>query len=254
MKSAVQLTMSTLKIRNPTAMINFPDLDDPDYSPRADETRNQVTPFPDLSSAGRELALRLDVRREDDRVIVLAIVLGGVPVAREVANFLRAPLDLVIIRRLLAPQGPGSQICAVNIGGSMVIDEGLVPLTATPSTPLEHFTNDAIVELRHREQICRRGRPPAELAGKKVILVDCGIRSGSTMRAAISALRTMGPERIVAAAPVASLGGHAAITTLADQLVCLARPRPFGHVGLWYKDFTRPGDDGVGDVLAAVPA
>jgi putative phosphoribosyl transferase len=183
---------------------------------------------------------------------VLAIVLGGVPVARAVANFLRAPFDLVIIRRLLAPQGPGSQICAVNIGGSMVIDKELIPRPAVPSTPLDHFTNDAIAELGHREPICRRGRPPTELAGKAVILVGCGIRSGSTMLAAIMALRTKGPARIVVAVPVASLGGHAAIASLADEIVCLARPRPFGHVGLWYKDFTRPGDDGVGEVLEAV--
>ena len=232
-------------------MINFPDLDDPGSSLTADETDDPVIPFPDLSSAGRELALKLDAYREDDNAVVLAIALGGVPVAREVANFLRAPLDLVIIRRLLAPEGPGSQICAVNIAGSMVLDEELIPLPAVPSTPLEHFTNDAIVELGHREQICRRGRPPTELAGKAVTLVDCGIRSGSTMRAAISALRTRVPARIVAAVPVASLGGHAAINLLADELVCLARPRPFGHVGLWYKDFTRPGDDRVGEVLEA---
>jgi putative phosphoribosyl transferase len=233
-------------------MINFPDLDSSDSSPEGDETFNQVTPFPDLSSAGRELALKLEPYRKRENVVVLAIVLGGMPVAREVANYLRAPLDLVIIRRLLAPQGPGSQICAVNIGGSMVIDKELLPLPVVPSAPLDHFTNDAIAELGRREQNCRRGRPPTELAGKTVILVDCGIRSGSTMLAAIRALRTKEPARIVAAVPVASLGGHAAIVSLADELVCLARPRPFGHVGLWYKDFTRPGDDRVGDVLEAV--
>jgi putative phosphoribosyl transferase len=230
-------------------MINFPDLDGADPPSESNETLNQVTPFPDLSSAGRELASKLAPYREGDNVVVLAIVLGGVPVAREVANFLRAPLDLVIIRRLLAPQGPGSQICAVNIGGSMVIDKELIPRPAVPSTPLDHFTNDAIVELSRREQNCRRGRPPTDLSGKAVILVDCGIRSGSTMVAAISALRTRAPARIVAAVPVASLGGHAAIASLADEIVCLARPRPFGHVGLWYKDFTRPGDDRVSEVL-----
>ena len=235
-------------------MINFPDLDAADPSPESNETLNQVTPFADLSSAGRELALKLAPYREGDNVVVLGIVLGGVPVAREVANFLRAPLDLVIIRRLLAPQGPGSQICAVNIGGSMVIDKELIPRPAVPSTPLDHFTNEAIVELGRREQNCRRGRPPADLAGKTVILVDCGIRSGSTMLAAIRAIRTQEPARIIAAVPVASFGGHAAIASLVDELVCLARPRPFGHVGLWYKDFTRPEDDRVGEVLAKLPS
>lgn len=233
-------------------MINFPDLDDAGAPPEGDETLNQVTPFLDLSSAGRELALRLEPYRERDNVVVLAIVLGGVPVAREVANYLRAPLDLVIIRRLLAQQGPTSQVCAVNIGGSTVIDKELMPRPAVPCTPLDHFVNDAIVELGRREQNCRRGRPPADLADKTIILVDCGIRSGSTMLAAIRALRTKKPAKIVAAVPVASFGGHATIVSIADELVCLARPRPFGHVGLWYKDFARPGDDGVGEMFEPV--
>jgi len=228
-------------------MINFPDLDGADISAEADEILNQVTPFPDLSSAGRELGLKLESYR-GDKVLVLAIALGGIPVAHEVATYLRAPLDLIIIRRLLAPQGPGSQICAVNIAGSMIIDEELIP-PAVPATPLQHFIKDAIAELKTRERTCRRGRPPIALSGKTIVLVDCGIRSSSTMQAAIKALRTLEPARIIAAVPVASLGGHAAVLTSVDELVCLARPRPFGHVGLWYKDFTRPGDDRAGDFV-----
>jgi putative phosphoribosyl transferase len=229
-------------------MINFPDLDDPDSSAAGDGTLDQVKPFANLASAGRELALKLEPHRRGEKVFVLAIVLGGVPVAHEVATYLRAPLDLVIIRRLMAPQGPGSQICAVSIGGSMIIDEELVP-PETPSTPLHHFINDAIVELKRREQNCRQGRPSIDLSGKTVLLVDCGIRSGSTMLAAIAALRTVEPARIIAAVPVASLGGHAAVVSQADELVCLATPRPFGHVGLWYKDFTRPADDRIGEFV-----
>lgn len=229
-------------------MINFTDLEGPDISAEADASVILVKPFPDLSSGGRELAFKLEAYRDNDKVVVMGLVLGGVPVAHEVATYLRAPLDLVIIRRLLAPQGAGSQICAVSIGGSTIIDDELVPPEA-PSTPLQHFIKDAIVELKTREQNCRQRRPPIDLSAKTVILVDCGIRSGSTMMAAISALRTVKPARIIAAVPIASLGGHAAVSAQVDELVCLETPRPFGHVGLWYKDFSRPADDRVGEFV-----
>lgn len=205
--------------------------------------------FPSLRSAGRDLALKLEKHREVDDVVVLAIALGGVPVAHEVAKYLSVPLDLVIIRRLLAPQGPGSQTCAVSIAGSMVIDEELLPRPAVPSTPLDHFVADAIAELSRREQTCRGGRPPINLAGGTVILVDCGIRTGLTMRAAIGALRTKEPAQIIAAVPVASHEARDAVAALADELIFLSQPEPFGHVGLWYADFSRPGDDRVGELL-----
>lgn len=205
--------------------------------------------FPNLRTAGRELALKLEPYRGRDDVVVLAILLGGSLVADEVANALGAPLDLLIIRRLFAPQGPGSQICAVNVGGSMVINEELVPRPAVPTTPVEHFVAGAIAELESREEICRRGRTPIDLKSKNVILVDCGIRTGLTMQAAIEALRISGPARIVAAVPVASEQGCLAVAAVADELVCLATPEPFGNVALWYADFSRPGDESVGDML-----
>ena len=230
-------------------MINYPDSVDPQSSQNGDDSIKPARPFPDLRSAGRELALQLENYRRADDIVVLAIVLGGVLVAHEVAKFLCAPLDLVIIRRLLAPQGAGSQICAVTVGGSMVIDKSLLPLATVPSTPLEHFIADAIAELNRRERICRRELEPFDLAGKTVILVDCGIRTGSTMQAAIGALRTKEPAKIIAAVPVTSAGGQAAVADLCDEFFYLTRPVPFGHVGLWYADFTRPGDDGVGELL-----
>jgi putative phosphoribosyl transferase len=206
-------------------------------------------PFTNLSSGGRELALKLEAFREADDVVVLAIALGGVPVAYEVAKYLNAPLDLVIIRRLLMPQGPGSQTCAVNIAGSMVIDAELLPRPPMPETPLDHFLADAITELSRREQICRSRRPPMELAGRTIILVDCGINTGLTMQAAISALQTRKPAQIIAAAPVVSHEGHTTVAARVDQLIFLSQPQPFGHVGLWYTDFSRPGDDRVGELL-----
>lgn len=231
-------------------MIKFPDGPEQESPQEIDESNTQVKPFPNLRDAGRELALRLTKYREADNVVVMALVSGGTPVAHEVARFLRRPLDLVIIRRLLAPPAPESSLlCAVSIGGSMIIPEGLMPRPAVPSTPLDHFLADAIAELNHRAHICRRGLPPFNLESKTVVLVDCGIRTGSTMQAAIAALRTKEPERIIAAVPVTSQGGHKAVTALCDEFIYLARPQRFGHVGLWYSDFSRPDDDRVGELL-----
>jgi putative phosphoribosyl transferase len=230
-------------------MINFPDPIDPQSSQKDDESIKPAKPFPDLRSAGRELALQLAKYRGVNDVIVLGLVLGGVLVAHEVARFLGAPLDLLIIRRLLAPEGPGSQICAVSVAGSMVIDKSLLPLPAVPATPLDHFVADAIAELNQRELICRRGLEPTDLRGRTVILVDCGIRTGSTMQAAIGALRTKKPARIIAAVPATSRGGCITVADLCDEFFYLTRPVSFGHVGLWYTDFSRPGDDGVGELL-----
>ncbi len=233
-------------------MINFPDGADSESSQKSVELFKDAKPFPDLRTAGRELAARLETYRERDGLIVLGIILGGVPVADEVAKNLGAPLDLLITRRLLTPQGPGSQSCAVNLGGSLVIDPGLSP-PAVPSTPLDFFLADAIAELGRREQTCRRGLPPVDLAGRTVILVDCGIRTGSTMHAAINALRTNGPAQIIAAVPCASMGGGAAVAAMADEFVCLVQPQPFGNVAVWYNDFSRPNDDGVGEFVRSDP-
>jgi putative phosphoribosyl transferase len=207
--------------------------------------------FPNLRSAGRELALKLEAYGQRHDVVVLALLLGGSLVAHEVAKILDAPLDVVIIRRLFTGGGPGSQVCAVNVCGSLVFNEELVPYTDTPSTPVEYFTADAIAGLERRALTCRGERPPTNLAGKIVVLVDCGIRTGSTMQAAIEALKTKEPAQIVAAVPVASLEGHASVLTIADEVVCLAHPEPFGHVGLWYTDFSRPGEELIGELLQA---
>ena len=233
-------------------VVKFPDGIGPGIVPNSDELSKEATRFSNLRSGGRELALQFEEYLFADTV-VLGIALGGVPVAHEVANYLRAQLDLVIIRRLLVPQGPESQVCAVNIGGSLVLDEELLPLPAALDTPLDYYVADAIAELGRRVQICRSGRSPIEVAGKTVMLVDCGIHTGLTMRAAIAALRTKQPAQVIAAVPVAAPEGHKAIVNLVDKLVCLAQPEPFGHVGLWYEDFSRPNDDGVGELLKPAP-
>jgi predicted phosphoribosyltransferase len=212
-----------------------------------------IAPFPNLSSAGKELAAALPSSFISDDVIVLAIVSAGVPVAVEVAIYLEASLDLIIIRRLLAPQGPGSQAVAVNVAGTLVVDDEIGPRPAKPQTPFDYFMEDALNGLVLRVQTCRGERPPVELKGKHVLIVDCGIRTSLTMQAAINAVRTFKPARIAAAVPVTSLDGRRITETLADEFIYLAAPDPFGNAGVWYKDFRRLDDDCISQVLRPGP-
>ena len=205
--------------------------------------------FVDLRSAGRELAKALEQFRTREDVIVLGIALGGLLAAFEVAVRLSLHLDFIIIRRLLAPRGPGSQACAINVAGSLVIDDELVARPAAPESPFDYFVIDALDQLAGRERACRGGRPAIEIAQKSVIIVDCGIRSGLTMTAAIGAVRKKEPARIISAVPVASREGLAAVEAVSDEVFCLGLREPFGNVGVWYKDFSRPGDDEVSELL-----
>jgi predicted phosphoribosyltransferase len=209
----------------------------------------QAKKFANLRSAGRELAMKLEAYRKLKDVVVLAPVLGGVPVAAEVAESLGVPLDFIIIRRLLAPRGPGSQLCAVNAGGSLVIDDELPTRPSVPESALDYFIADALDGLASRERVCRGGHPPIDLAQKTIILVDCGIRTGLTMRAAIRALRAKEPKQIIIAVPVANPESRETIESIADEIVCLAWPQPFGNAGVWYADFTRPNDNEVNELL-----
>jgi putative phosphoribosyl transferase len=234
-------------------MILYPEGDGPDSAPNCD-SHDQIEPYPSLRAAGQELALKLDRYRHNPDVVVLAIAHGGIPVGYEVARHLGAPFDLIIICRLLTPQGPTSQVCATTVAGHLVLPDELLPLPEAPSTPLDYFIADALAGLRQRDRTCRRARPPLDVTGKTVVLVDCGAKTGMTMQAAIAALRTRQPRQIIAAMPVVAPGTREALSLAADELIWLASPQPFGHAGLWYKDFARPEDDGVGELLEDVNA
>jgi putative phosphoribosyl transferase len=213
-----------------------------------DDLLKQPQRYPNLRAGGRDLALRLESYRGTPDLVVLGIALGGLLVAHEVATHLGAPLDFVINRRLLATPEVGSHHTAVSVAGSLVIDDE-IKLSAHPSSPIEHFLAEAVGGLEKRERTCRRGRPPLALAGKNVLLVDCGIRTGSTMKVAIRALRKVAPKQIIGAVPVASREGFALIANLCDELISLAQPEQFVNAGYWYRDFRRPGDEQVGDLL-----
>lgn len=204
--------------------------------------------FEDARAAGHALAERLADYEARERTAVLAVARGGVAVAREVSKRLRLPLDLLLLRRLLVPRGPLEPVCAANVAGNAFLDAELKPrLQAEPA--LGPFTAEALAELESRARACRGTRPAAELNGLAVILVDNGVRTGSTMLAALRALRSCSPARVVAAAPVAAPEALAEVSAAADEFVYLHTPEPFGHVGLWYSAFPRHSDDEIRDML-----
>ena len=201
--------------------------------------------FTDPGGAGRELAKKIETRRDLERAVVLAVARGGVAVAAEVAKRLRAPLDVVLVRRLLVPRGPEEPVCAVSVAGALVLDEELAARRAAregADPALESFLAEALREFDARVGACRGARSPLDLSRRAVILIDNGVRTGSTLRAVRRALRTREPARVVAAFPVASVAGRASVAAVADETICLATPEPFGHVGLWYADFRRQTD------------
>lgn len=223
----------------------------PASSHNRNESLKHVSRFANLRDGGRQLAVKLRADANLKNSIVLAIARGGVPLGGEVAMRLGAAVDMVLVRRLLVPRGPGSELCAVSVGGTMVIDEE-VTIPTSPATAVEHFLADAMAEFRNREKLFRAGRPAIEVTGREVLLVDCAIHGGSTMKIAIKAVRKLNPTRITAAVPVASREGYALIESLADQVVCLAQPEPFGHAGMWYEDFSRPEDEDIHKLLDPV--
>ena len=208
--------------------------------------------YPNLRSAGRELAVALRRYRNMSNTVVLGIVSGGVPVAHKVASDLGRPLDFIIRRTLLVPRGPGSEVCAASVAGVLVWPEELRDRPpAVPSAPLDYFLADARTALEQRERICRGRRPARNLNGQNVIVVDCGIRTGLTMRSAIVAVRATNPARLIATVPVGSVDGCHSIASMADEFICLEQPEPFGHAGMWYDDFTRIPDERIHELLQA---
>jgi putative phosphoribosyl transferase len=198
--------------------------------------------FADPRAAGRRLAARLGERPDLKDAVVLGVAYGGVPVAFEVARGLGLPLDLVHLRRLLVPRGHLDPACAVSVAGSLFLDEDLTARADTRDDVKEKFVAGAVEEFTARARDSRGGRPAASLKGRSVLLVDNGIRTGSTMRVALRALRTREPARVVVAVPVAAPEARAAVEPLADELFSLHWPQPFGHVGLWYAALRRPDD------------
>jgi putative phosphoribosyl transferase len=205
--------------------------------------------FRDRHDAGRRLAAELRDHANRSDVIVLALPRGGVPVGYEVATALGAPLDVFVVRKLGLPWHEEIAMGAIASGGVLVLDRDLLRIAHVSEADLRRVIAAEEKELARRERQYRGDRPFPDLRGKTVILVDDGLATGSTMRAAVEALRQEGPARIVVAVPVSSPETCDAFRGVADEVVCAETPEPFQAVGSWYDDFSQTSDAEVHDLL-----
>jgi putative phosphoribosyl transferase len=210
--------------------------------------------FLNRTGAGRQLAAELLRYAARSDVLVLGLPRGGVPVAFEIAMALDAPLDVFIVRKLGLPGHEEFGIGAIASGGVRVVDESVLRAYGVDADMLDRISERERLELERREQLYRDDRPHPVVADRVVILVDDGLATGSTMRAAIAALREENPREIVVAVPVGAPETCAAIAKLADNLVCLEMPEPFYAVGLWYQNFEQTDDEEVHDLLERAAA
>jgi len=205
--------------------------------------------FANRHQAGRVLAERLRAYAGRDDVLVLGLPRGGVPVAYEVARSLGAALDVFVVRKLGVPQQPELAMGAIASGGVRVLNEDVVRWYRIPAGIIEAVARDEERELVRRERTYRNGRPAVPIEGKVVVLVDDGLATGSTMRAAIAAVRRLKPSRVIVAVPVGARETCEELAALADDVVCARIPVAFSAVGLWYADFAQTTDDEVTELL-----
>jgi predicted phosphoribosyltransferase len=201
--------------------------------------------FADRRQAGAVLAQHFDMYRGRSDLVVLALPRGGVPVAFEVACALKAPLDVLVVRKLGAPGHPEFAIGAITGGGIRVLDEDFIAANRIPALVLDAIVRREQAEVVRRERAYRANRPPLTVAGQVVIVVDDGLATGSTMRAAVLALRQQRPAGVVVAVPVGSRQACDALNEVADQVICALTPERFSAVGLWYADFSETTDEEV---------
>jgi putative phosphoribosyl transferase len=208
--------------------------------------------FRDRMDAGRKLAEKLTDYAGRDEVIVLGLPRGGVPVAYEVASRLQVPLDVFIVRKLGVPGHPELAMGAIASGGVRVVNEDVVRyLQPQANMILEAVTAKELAEIKRREVAYRDGRQAPKLKGRTVILVDDGLATGATMRAAVGALRQQGVAKIVVAVPVGSPEACREFETEVDETICAIAPPWFRAVGQYYGDFSQTSDDEVRELLAA---
>jgi predicted phosphoribosyltransferase len=206
--------------------------------------------FRDRRDAGRRLADKLAAYVNRPDVIVLALPRGGVPVAYEVARRLVAPMDVFVVRKLGVPGYEELAMGAVATGGVRVLNDQLVEHLGIPDQMIDAVASRERQELARRERLYRGSRPPPDVRGRTVILVDDGLATGATMFAAIEALRNQNPARIVVAVPTASPDTCEEMKQKADEVICAITPEPFHAVGRWYRDFSQTTDEEVAALLA----
>jgi len=205
--------------------------------------------FANRTEAGRLLAEKLVEYADQSDVILLGLPRGGVPVAYEIAKRLRLPLDVFIVRKLGVPGFEELAAGAIASGGVRVLNEEVVRAIPYASEAIEAVTARETAELQRREQIYREGRPPPELRDKIAIVVDDGLATGATMRAAVKALQQRGAAKIVVAVPVGPPDTCEELAHEADEAICLSMPPFFQAVGQYYEDFSQTSDDDVRELL-----
>ena len=206
--------------------------------------------FRDRREAGRALGRRLEPYAGVPGLIVLGLPRGGVPVGWEVARHLGVPLDIFLVRKLGVPGHPELAMGAISTGNVRVMNQDVVEEMGITPAVIERFTQREQPELTRREHAYRGDRPPPRLDGRTVILVDDGLATGATMRAAVEACRAHHPRRVIVAVPVAASETCVRMERVADIVICLHTPEPFHAVGLWYDDFSQTTDAEVQHLLS----
>ena len=205
-------------------------------------------PFQDRRDAGRRLAGKLS-HFMDERPVVFALPRGGVPVGYEISRSLRAPLDVFVSRKLGAPGQPEFGIGAVAAGGVRVLNQDVVRRLGIPDDYIEQVTAQETAEVGRRLRYFRGQRPEPEVGGRTAIVVDDGLATGVTARAAVQALRLRGPRRLILAAPVCAAQTAELLRPAVDELICLESPTDLGAIGFWYRNFEQTSDEEVVELL-----
>lgn len=206
--------------------------------------------FHDRTEAGRLLVAQLSEYADRSDVWVLGLPRGGVPVAYEIAQALNLPLDICLVRKLGVPGQPELAMGAIAPEDVMVLNHEILRSLEISRLALQQVVENEKRELERRDRAYRANRPEPDLQGKTVILVDDGIATGSTLRAAIATLRQKNPQAIVVAVPVAPISTCESLEALVDKIICLSTPEPLNSIGIWYADFSQTSDQEVRHLLA----
>ncbi len=206
-------------------------------------------PFKDRTDAGQKLAEKLTTYANREDVIVLGLARGGVPVAYQVAKKLAVPLDVFLVRKLGVPGREELALGAIASGGVRILNHDIVDTLQISEQEIENIAGQEQQELERREHSYRGNRPPLEARDRQVILVDDGLATGASMRAAVAALKSQNPKRIVIGVPTAAPPTCRSFEDEVDEVICAITPQPFMGVGAWYENFSQTTDDDVRDIL-----
>ena len=210
--------------------------------------------FRNRIDAARRLAAALEQYATSPNLLVLALPRGGLPVGYEIARAINAPLDVMLVRKLGVPGHEELAMGAIASGGIRILSEDIIAAFAIPERVIATVAANEEAELERRERTYRGHQPPPLIRGRTIILVDDGLATGSTMRAAAAALRSQQPERLIVAVPIAPAETCAALSREVDEVYCLMTPEPFFSVGTWYEDFSQVTDEEVRSLLEAASA